>query len=241
VSAVRSRADASGEPDDRHAPRLTIGEVLNVLREGFPDVSISKIRYLESEDLVHPQRTPSGYRKFSSADVARLRYVLAAQRDQYLPLRVIKEHLEALDRGEPLPGSTPRRQPPPEEEATRRPDPASSSRGRRGSRPGSCRLRAVRAAAPRRRRAGTRRPTCRSRGRRRAGPHGIEPRPPARSTRTAPSGRPGWSSSWSRRCCGPARRRPAAGPPRSCASSPPSPRSCTVRCWRARLRDLLRP
>jgi DNA-binding transcriptional MerR regulator len=107
VNAVPSRADASGEPDARHTPRLTIGEVLTVLREDFPDVTISKIRYLESEDLVHPQRTPSGYRKFSSADVARLRYVLAAQRDQYLPLRVIKEHLAALDRGEPLPGSTP--------------------------------------------------------------------------------------------------------------------------------------
>jgi DNA-binding transcriptional MerR regulator len=117
VSAVRSRADASEGPDDRHAPRLTIGEVLGVLREDFPDVTISKIRYLESEDLVHPQRTPSGYRKFSSADVARLRYVLAAQRDQYLPLRVIKENLEALDRGEPLPGSTPPpAAPPPEEE-----------------------------------------------------------------------------------------------------------------------------
>jgi DNA-binding transcriptional MerR regulator len=88
---------------DQHTPRLTIGEVLAVLRDDFPDVTISKIRYLESEDLVHPQRTPSGYRKFSGADVARLRYVLAAQRDHYLPLRVIKEHLDALDRGEPLP------------------------------------------------------------------------------------------------------------------------------------------
>jgi DNA-binding transcriptional MerR regulator len=87
------------------APRLTIGEVLGALRAEFPDVTISKIRYLESEDLVHPQRTPSGYRKFSEADVARLRYVLSAQRDQYLPLRVIKEHLDALDRGEALPGS----------------------------------------------------------------------------------------------------------------------------------------
>ena len=85
------------------APRLTIGEVLGALRDEFPDVTISKIRYLESEDLVHPQRTPSGYRKFSEADVARLRYVLAAQRDQYLPLRVIKEHLDARDRGEPAP------------------------------------------------------------------------------------------------------------------------------------------
>jgi DNA-binding transcriptional MerR regulator len=105
VTAVASRASAFGDADDRHTPRLTIGEVLSVLRDDFPDVTISKIRYLESEDLVHPQRTPSGYRKFSSADVARLRYVLAAQRDQYLPLRVIKEHLDALDRGEPLPGS----------------------------------------------------------------------------------------------------------------------------------------
>ncbi|WP_246063546.1 MerR family transcriptional regulator [Blastococcus colisei] len=97
------RDSALGDAADQHTPRLTIGEVLAVLRDDFPDVTISKIRYLESEDLVHPQRTPSGYRKFSRADVSRLRYVLAAQRDQYLPLRVIKEHLEALDRGEPLP------------------------------------------------------------------------------------------------------------------------------------------
>ncbi|MGY1622984.1 MerR family transcriptional regulator [Geodermatophilus sp. SYSU D00965] len=104
---MASRASAFGDAGDQHTPRLTIGEVLTVLRDDFPDVTISKIRYLESEDLVHPQRTPSGYRKFSSADVARLRYVLAAQRDQYLPLRVIKEHLDALDRGEPLPGAAP--------------------------------------------------------------------------------------------------------------------------------------
>ncbi|TFV66192.1 UNVERIFIED_ORG: MerR family transcriptional regulator [Bacillus sp. AZ43] len=100
------RESALGDAADQRTPRLTIGEVLAVLRDDFPDVTISKIRYLESEDLVHPQRTPSGYRKFSRADVSRLRYVLAAQRDQYLPLRVIKEHLEALDRGEPLPGAT---------------------------------------------------------------------------------------------------------------------------------------
>jgi len=95
---------------DDTAPRLTIGEVLAALRGDFPDVTISKIRYLESEELVHPQRTASGYRKFASTDVARLRYVLAAQRDHYLPLRVIKEQLDALDRGEPMPG-TPGRQP----------------------------------------------------------------------------------------------------------------------------------
>ena len=83
---------------------MSIGEVLAQLRPDFPDVTISKIRYLESESLVHPQRTASGYRKFSLADVERLRYVLAAQRDQYLPLRVIKENLDALDSGRPLPG-----------------------------------------------------------------------------------------------------------------------------------------
>ncbi|MCU1604834.1 MAG: MerR family regulatory protein [Modestobacter sp.] len=99
------QASGSADRDTTHvnAPRLTIGEVLARLRGEFPDVTISKIRYLESEDLVHPQRTPSGYRKFADADVARLRYVLAAQRDQYLPLRVIKDHLDALDRGEALP------------------------------------------------------------------------------------------------------------------------------------------
>jgi DNA-binding transcriptional MerR regulator len=78
---------------------MSIGEVLGQLRSDFPDVTISKIRFLESAGLVEPQRTPSGYRKFTHDDIQRLRYVLAAQRDQYLPLRVIKEHLEALDRG----------------------------------------------------------------------------------------------------------------------------------------------
>ena len=83
------------------APRafMSIGEVLSQLRAEFPDVTISKIRFLESEGLIEPERTSSGYRKFSRDDVARLRYVLSAQRDQYLPLRVIKQHLEAIDRG----------------------------------------------------------------------------------------------------------------------------------------------
>lgn len=78
---------------------LSIGEVLGRLRNDFPDITISKIRFLESEGLIDPQRTPSGYRKFTAADLERLRYVLLAQRDQYLPLRVIKENLDALDRG----------------------------------------------------------------------------------------------------------------------------------------------
>ena len=78
---------------------LSIGEVLSQLRADFPDVTISKIRFLEAEGLIEPERTSSGYRKFSRDDVARLQYVLSAQRDRYLPLRVIKQHLEALDRG----------------------------------------------------------------------------------------------------------------------------------------------
>jgi DNA-binding transcriptional MerR regulator len=78
---------------------LSIGEVLTKLRGDFADITISKIRFLESEGLIDPQRTPSGYRKFTSTDLERLRYVLLAQRDQYLPLRVIKENLDALDRG----------------------------------------------------------------------------------------------------------------------------------------------
>ncbi|MBI3688143.1 MAG: MerR family transcriptional regulator [Actinobacteria bacterium] len=78
---------------------LSIGEVLGELRAEFPDVTISKIRFLESEGLIQPERTPSGYRKFSRVDLARLRYVLSQQRDHYLPLRVIKENLDALDRG----------------------------------------------------------------------------------------------------------------------------------------------
>jgi DNA-binding transcriptional MerR regulator len=78
---------------------MSIGEVLGQLRPEFADITISKIRFLEAEGLVEPERTASGYRKFSREDLSRLRYVLSAQRDHYLPLRVIKEHLEAIDRG----------------------------------------------------------------------------------------------------------------------------------------------
>jgi DNA-binding transcriptional MerR regulator len=74
-----------------------IGDVIAQLRAEFPDVSVSKIRFLEAEGLIQPARSPSGYRKFAIADVERLRYILTAQRDQYLPLRVIKDHLEAGD------------------------------------------------------------------------------------------------------------------------------------------------
>lgn len=84
--------------------RLNIGEVLDLLRPDFPGVTIPKIRFLEDKGLVKPERTPAGYRKFSADDVDRLRYVLRMQRDHYLPLRVIGEHLDAIDRGmEPPP------------------------------------------------------------------------------------------------------------------------------------------
>ena len=79
--------------------RHNIGEVLDLLRPDFPGVTIPKIRFLEDKGLVKPERTPSGYRKFSPEDVDRLRYVLRMQRDHYLPLRVIGEHLDAIDRG----------------------------------------------------------------------------------------------------------------------------------------------
>lgn len=85
--------------------RGTIGQVLAELRQDFPDISPSKIRFLEAEGLIEPARSASGYRRFTAADVERLRYILTAQRDEYLPLRVIKERLEARD--------APRRQPPP--------------------------------------------------------------------------------------------------------------------------------
>ena len=79
--------------------RLSIGEVLGQLRGDFPGLNISKIRFLEAEGLIEPERTPSGYRKFSHQDVERLRYVLTCQREHYLPLKVIREHLDAIDRG----------------------------------------------------------------------------------------------------------------------------------------------
>lgn len=85
---------------------MSIGAVLDLLRADFPDVTISKIRFLEAEGLVTPQRAASGYRRFTAYDCARLRFILTAQRDQYLPLKVIKAQLDAQPDGElPLSGS----------------------------------------------------------------------------------------------------------------------------------------
>lgn len=82
---------------------MSIGEVLGALLPDFPDLKISKIRFLEDEGLIQPARTVSSYRKFSHADLARLRYVLTQQRDNYLPLKVIRDNLDAFDRGLELP------------------------------------------------------------------------------------------------------------------------------------------
>ncbi|MCU1458348.1 MAG: MerR family regulatory protein [Actinomycetia bacterium] len=79
----------------------SIGEVLAELREEFPDITISKIRFLESQGLIDPERTPSGYRKFYETDISRLRWILGQQRDNFLPLKVIKDRLDGFDaRGE---------------------------------------------------------------------------------------------------------------------------------------------
>lgn len=76
---------------------LTIGEVLNLLKEEFPDITISKIRFLESQGLLEPERTPSGYRKFYQEDVERLRYILSEQKEKFLPLKVIRRHLGSME------------------------------------------------------------------------------------------------------------------------------------------------
>lgn len=87
-----------------HDPsHLSIGEVLNILREEFPDVTISKIRFLESQGLIDPERTPSGYRKFYESDVSRLRWILHQQKENFLPLKVIKERLERVGQEQPAP------------------------------------------------------------------------------------------------------------------------------------------
>jgi DNA-binding transcriptional MerR regulator len=99
---VNPSGAAARDPGSSRAQALmSIGEVLAHLRAEFPDTTISKLRFLEAEGLVDPQRTASGYRKYSWDDVHRLRFVLTAQRDQYLPLRVIREQLEHLEEEPP--------------------------------------------------------------------------------------------------------------------------------------------
>ena len=96
-------------PLSRSRDYLSIGEVLDAIREEFPDVSVSKIRFLEAEGLIAPERTGSGYRKFYDGDLKKLRYILALQRDHFLPLKVIRERLISFDAngGEPPPAEAP--------------------------------------------------------------------------------------------------------------------------------------
>lgn len=96
--------EPSSTPASSRGVRHSIGQVLELLRSDFPGLSIPKIRFLEDKGLIKPERTPAGYRKFGAEDVERLRYILRMQRDHYLPLKVIGEHLDAIDRGlEPPP------------------------------------------------------------------------------------------------------------------------------------------
>jgi DNA-binding transcriptional MerR regulator len=119
----------AGDPNRSH---LSIGEVLSLLQGEFPDITISKIRFLESQGLIDPERTPSGYRKFYEADIRRLRWILQQQRENFLPLKVIKERLEAgegLDDPEPAEegaAPTPAAEPEAPSELSLAPPPASS-------------------------------------------------------------------------------------------------------------------
>ncbi|WP_373369961.1 transcriptional regulator FtsR [Corynebacterium cystitidis] len=103
MSAVRNtqpRLSAPRAGKKTGTKTMSIGVVIERLREEFPDVAVSKIRFLESEGLITPQRTDSGYRRFTEDDVERLRYILVTQRDNYLPLKVIREQLDAMDSGQ---------------------------------------------------------------------------------------------------------------------------------------------
>jgi len=105
LRGVDDSPSAASETRLRH-PTRSIGQVMAILHTEFPEISISKIRFLEAEGLITPQRAPSGYRRYTESDVERLRYVLSVQREHYLPLKVIREHLEQIDRGQTQLGLT---------------------------------------------------------------------------------------------------------------------------------------
>jgi DNA-binding transcriptional MerR regulator len=99
ISAGPASAPPAGEPPPSDEKVLTIGAVCKTLQEDFPSISISKIRYLEDQRLITPQRTAGGYRLYSALDVERLRTILRLQRDEFLPLRVIRQELESSTSG----------------------------------------------------------------------------------------------------------------------------------------------
>jgi DNA-binding transcriptional MerR regulator len=104
MAAVEEERGVSGDraTDERPGKAMTIGAVCKALGQEFPDISISKIRYLEDQKLLEPRRTPGGYRLYAQSDVARLRTILRMQRDEFLPLRVIRQELASgrMDGGE---------------------------------------------------------------------------------------------------------------------------------------------
>ncbi len=115
----------------------SIGQVLASLKCEFPDVSISKIRFLESAGLLAPERAPSGYRRYRDFDVERLRYILRVQKTHYLPLKVIREHLEQMDRGlEPPRLDPPRTQSAPADESAPAPGPSTAATPQPAAAPG---------------------------------------------------------------------------------------------------------
>jgi DNA-binding transcriptional MerR regulator len=89
----------TGAEMEKQKDKMSIGDLLKSLKDEFPDLTISKIRFLESEGLIEPERTPSGYRKFSQSDAQRLRFILKLQREKYLPLKVIREKIDELESG----------------------------------------------------------------------------------------------------------------------------------------------
>jgi len=122
---------------DAPTEHLSIGEVLATLRDEFPDITISKIRFLESQGLIDPERTPSGYRKFYSDDIDRLRWILHQQKEHFLPLKVIKGRLDdapqgALPTESEAPDGTGEAPQPTEE-----PTPARATRSARGTKGGT--------------------------------------------------------------------------------------------------------
>jgi DNA-binding transcriptional MerR regulator len=110
VELPAEEALTEATPDGRREKSLTIGAVTKALKQEFPDISISKIRYLEDQKLLSPKRTPGGYRLYSQSDVARLRTILRLQRDEFLPLRVIRQELATgrADENAEVPATTAR-------------------------------------------------------------------------------------------------------------------------------------
>ncbi|MDN6619149.1 MAG: MerR family transcriptional regulator [Corynebacterium variabile] len=110
---MSSQSGAARQSDDKTAkenapaldrgqgilPTSSIGDVIKNLQADFPEVKVSKIRFFEAEGLISPRRSKSGYRRFSPEDISRIRYILGLQRDEFLPLKVIKERLDAMDAG----------------------------------------------------------------------------------------------------------------------------------------------